>query len=204
MSSIVQNTTGQFRVLYALLAGSGLRIGEALGLEVENTSKDFRTLHIRQSVWEGVKQKPKTASAIRDVDLCPALAAMLKTFIADRKTGLVFRNALGKPLAQSNVLRRSLHPVLERLEVPKAGFHSFRRFRATHLTKSRVPESLVKFWMGHAATSQTEEYVKLFGEVDYRKEVADSIGLGFELLPEKPIVRSVRRKAVAIEVEVAA
>jgi hypothetical protein len=58
--------------------------------------------------------------------------------------------------------------------------------------------------MGHAATSQTEEYVKLFGEVDYRKEVADSIGLGFELLPEKPIVRSVRRKAVAIEAEVAA
>jgi hypothetical protein len=204
MSSIVQKTTGQFRVLYALLAGSGLRIGEALGLEVENISKDFRTLHVRQSVWEGVKQKPKTASAIRDVDLCPALAAMLKMFIADRKTGLVFRNALGNPLAQSNVLRRSLHPVLERLEVPKAGFHSFRRFRATHLTKSRVPESLVKFWMGHAATSQTEEYVKLFGEVDYRKEVADSIGLGFELLPEKPIVRSVRRKAVAIEVEVAA
>ena len=204
MSSIVQKTTGQFRVLYALLAGSGLRIGEALGLEVENISKDCRTLHIRQSVWEGVKQKPKTASAIRDVDLCPALAAMLKTFIADRKTGIVFRNALGKPLAQSNVLRRSLHPVLERLEVPKAGFHSFRRFRATHLTKSRVPESLVKFWMGHAATSQTEEYVKLFGEVDYRKEVADGIGLGFELLPEKPIVRSVRIKAIAIEVEVAA
>ena len=62
----------------------------------------------------------------------------------------------------------------------------------------------MKFWMGHAATSQTEEYVKLIGEVDCRKEVADSIGLGFELLPEKPIVRSVRRKAVAIEVEVAA
>jgi integrase len=123
MSSIVQNTTGQFRVLYALLAGSGLRIGEALGLEVENISKDFRTLHIRQSVWEGVKQKSKTASAIRDVDLCPALAAMLKVFIANRQIGLVFRNALGKTLAQSNVLRRSLHPVLERLEDPKAGFH---------------------------------------------------------------------------------
>jgi integrase len=132
------------------------------------------------------------------------MATMLKTFVADRKTGLVFRNGLGKPLAQSNVVRRSLHPVLERLEVPKAGFHSFRRFRATHLTKNRVPESLVKFWMGHAATNQTEEYVKLFGEGDYRREVADGVGLGFELLPETPIVRSVRRKAVAIEADVAA
>ena len=59
MSSIVQNTSGQYRVLYALLAGSGLRIGEALGLEVEHISKDFRTLHIRQSVWEGRHRSPR-------------------------------------------------------------------------------------------------------------------------------------------------
>ena len=189
MSSIVQNATGQYRVLYALLAGSGLRIGEALGLEVESISKDFRTLHIQQSVWEGMTQEPKTASAVRDVDLSSGLAAILKDFVADRKTGFLFRNAVGKPLAQSNVLRRSLHPV---------------RFRATHLSKSRVPESLVKFWMGHAESNQTEEYVKLFDEVDYRREVADSIGIGFELLAEKPpIVRNVRRKSVKVEVAMA-
>jgi integrase len=204
MSSIVQNTAGQYRVLYALLAGSGLRVGEALGLEVGNISKDFRTLYIRQSVWEGDTQKPKTASAIRDVDVCPGLAAMLKDFIAGRTTGFVFRNTKGKPLAQSNVLRRSLHPVLSLVGVPKAGFHSFRRFRATHLSKSRVPESLVKFWMGHSEANQTEEYVKLFDEVDYRRQVADSIGIGFDLLPEKPIVRNVRRKSVRVEVGVAA
>jgi integrase len=204
MSSIVENTTGQYRVLYALLAGSGLRIGEALGLEIENISADRRTLHIRQSVWEGTTQKPKTASAIRDVDLFPALATMLDNFIGDRKKGFVFRNEVGRPFAQSNVLRRSLHPVLKSLQVPKAGFHAFRRFRATHLSKSRVPESLVKFWMGHSEANQTEEYVKLFDEVVYRREVADSIGIGFELRPEKPIVRNVRRKSVKVEVGVAA
>lgn len=204
MSAIVQNATGQYRVLYALLAGSGLRIGEALGLEVgKHISNDGRTLHVRQSVWEGVTQKPKTASAVRDVDLCPALATMLTVFIAGRTSGFLFQNALGKPLAQSNVLRRGLHPVLDALEVPRAGFHSFRRYRATHLSKSRVPESLVKFWMGHSETNQTEEYVKLFDEVVYRREVADSIGLGFDVLPEKPIVRNVRRKSARVEVGVA-
>jgi integrase len=129
---------------------------------------------------------------------------MLKDFITGRTTGFVFRNAAGKPLAQSNVLRRSLHPTLDSLEVPKAGFHSFRRFRATYLSKSRVPESLVKFWMGHAESDQTEEYVKLFDEVDYRREVADRIGIGFELLAQKPpIVRGVRRKSVKVEVAIA-
>jgi integrase len=204
MSSIVQRATGQYRVLYALLAATGLRIGEAFGLQLEHISSDFRTLHIRQSVWAGSVQKPKTASAIRDVDLCPILAAVLKDFVAEREEGFIFRNELGKPLAQSNVLRRSLHPVLVSLGVAKAGFHSFRRFRATHLSKSRIPDSLMKFWMRYAATTQTEEYVKLFAEVDYRREVAASIGLGFDLLPAKPIVRIVRKKAVAAEIENAA
>jgi len=187
-----------------LLAGSGLRIGEALGLEVEeHISNDCRTLYVRQSVWDSKTQKPKTASAVRDVDLCPALATTLNAFVAGRTTGFLFQNEVGKPLAQSNVLRRNLHPILNALGVPKAGFHSFRRFRATHLSKPRVPESLVKFWMGHSETNQTEKYVKFFDEVTYRTEVADSIGLGFEVLPEKPIVRNVRRKSVRVEVGVA-
>jgi hypothetical protein len=65
MSAIVHNATGQYRVLCALLGGSGLRIGEALGLEVgEHISNDCRTLYVRQSVWDGVIQKPKTASGL--------------------------------------------------------------------------------------------------------------------------------------------
>ena len=44
----------------------------------------------------------------------------------------------------------------------------------------------------------------MFDEIAYRKEVADSIGLGFEVLPEKPIVRNVRGKSIRVEVGVAA
>ena len=58
--------------------------------------------------------------------------------------------------------------------------------------------------MGHAATSQTEEYVRLFAEVDYRKEVAMAVGLGFDLLPAKPIVRTVRRNVAQLNEEKAA
>ena len=57
--------------------------------------------------------------------------------------------------------------------------------------------------MGHAEANQSEEYVKMFDEVAYRKEIADSIGLGFELAREEPIVRSVRRKSVEVEVAIA-
>ena len=143
------------------------------------------TIRVRQSVWDRSIQSPKTPSAIRDVDLSSDISAMLKELIGRRREGFVFENKQGKALAPSNVLRRSLHPLLTSIGVAKAGFHSFRRFRATHLSKSRTPESLMKFWMGHAATSQTEEYVKLFAEVDYRKDVATAVGHGFDLLPAK-------------------
>ena len=38
--------------------------------------------------------------------------------------------------------------------------------------------------------------MKLFAEVDYRKDVATTVGLGFDLLPAKPIVRIVRKNDV--------
>jgi len=204
VSKIVANSTGQERMLYALLAGTGLRAGEVLGLEIgKHISADCRTLFIRQSVWEGNTQDPKTKNAHRDVDLCPLLANALRSFIGDRSEGFLFINQRNRPLLQTNILKRGLHPLLTRLCIPRMGFHAFRRFRATFLTKSRVPDSLVRFWLGHSNKSITDEYVKLFEEMDYRKGVADSIGLGFEL-PAEPIVRNVRRISKSTEVGIAA
>jgi integrase len=125
---------------------------------------------------------------------------MLTAFIAGRTSGFLFQNASGKPLSAVKRPAATFAPVLDALEVPKAGFHSFRRFRATHLSKSRVPESLARFWIGHSETDQTEQYVKLFDEVVYRKEVADSFGLGFELLPNDPSVRTVCKKSARLAV----
>jgi integrase len=204
VTSIVKNAGGQEQFLYALLAGTGLRIGEALGLEIgKHISEDYRTLYIRQSVWAGKTQSAKSESATRDVDLCPPLTHLLKQFVGDRKIGFLFATRNGHVLSQSNVLRRSLHPLLKQLGVQKAGFHSFRRFRATFLSKSQVPDALVRFWLGHANKGVTDEYIKMVDELDFRKEVADRIGMGFEL-PESPIVRNVRRIDVEVEPEAVA
>jgi integrase len=202
VSAIVKKSDGQERMLYALLAGSGLRIGEALGLELQHISEDFRTIYVRQSVWDGKKQDPKTVAAIRDVDLCSALADLLRDFVGERGTGLLFANAKGRPLAQSNMLRRSLHPLLKELKTERAGFHSFRRFRTTQLRKNRTPEDLLRFWIGHADKTITDTYSKVQEDTPFRLEVAEKVGLGFVL--ENPIVRNVRRNEQCVEVAVAA
>jgi integrase len=204
VTSIIAKADGQERILYALLAGTGLRVGEALGLEIgKHISEDCRTLYIRQSVWQGDTQTPKTENSKRDVDLSSCLGEMLKAHIGDRTVGFLFASLKGNPLSQSNVLRRDLHPILAELGVNKAGFHTFRRFRATFLSKSRVPEALVKFWLGHANKSVTDEYIKMFNEVRFRRDVADQIGVGFDI-PNPAFVRIVRRNEVEVESEVVA
>jgi integrase len=142
-----------------------------------------------QSVWEGRRQTPKTKNAKREVDLHSSVAALLQGFIGDRKDGFIFRSEKGAPVHQSNFLRRCLHPLLEQLGIEKQGFHGFRRFRVTHLESSTVPPALVKYWTGHVSSSDgeavrstvTDRYVKMAKDTKFRAEVAERIGLGFEI-----------------------
>jgi hypothetical protein len=63
----------------------------------------------------------------------------------------------------------------------KSGLHAFRRFRTTWLRKNRTPEDLIRFWLGHAVETVTDGHSKLRDDTEYRREVADQVGLGFEI-----------------------
>jgi len=57
-------TPKDYKVLFALLAGSGLRIGEALGLRVTDFNDDFTTIKVSRSVFRRTTQIPKTPNAV--------------------------------------------------------------------------------------------------------------------------------------------
>jgi hypothetical protein len=48
--------------------------------------------------------------------------------------------------------------LLENLGIPRKGLHAFRRFRVNQLRSSRVPESLIQYWIGHVEKSVTDLY----------------------------------------------
>ena len=183
VSAVVSGSEGRHKALAALLAGAGLRIGEALAIRLDpysenhtTISPDFKTIHVRKSVRGTTEQKPKTENAIRSVDLCDSLAAILKDFAGNRTPGYLFQSETGKPLLQSNLLRDWLHK--HHVE----GFHTFRRFRTSYLRKCNVPWDLVKFWIGHANKDVTDKYAEQLQEdVEYRQGWAEKIGLGFTL-----------------------
>jgi integrase len=187
MKIIAAGSEGRERMLFVLLGATGMRIGEGLGLEIDkHISPDFSTLHIRQKVWNGrVQPFLKTQNGVRDIDLHSSIAAMLKRFVGSRTSGFLFCSKNGNPLLQSNILRLSLHPLLQKAKQPKAGTHAFRRFRTTWLRKQHTPEDLIRFWLGHANRSITDVYSKLSEDVAFRKKVAEQVGIGFELPAEK-------------------
>jgi integrase len=187
VTKIIVEVAKQTRVILILFAASGLRAGELFALETKHFVDN--TLTVEQSLWEGHVQPPKTKNAYRQIDLHSSVADLLRAFIGDRKGGFIFRSREGAPIHQSNFLRRNLHPILEKLGIEKQGFHGFRRFRVTHLESNAVPPALVRYWTGHAKSSDgevvkqtvTDKYVMMSKDTKFRAGVAESIGLGFEL-----------------------
>jgi integrase len=184
VDQILGRAKGRYKVLFALLAGTGLRIGEALGLKLgEHLSGDFSTIRVRQSVWRGSVQAPKTDNAVREIDVPASLAALLKGSVGGRNSGFLFQSESGRPLTQRNLLRDGLGKIRRDMKLEDGkGFHAFRRFRTAHLRKNRVPWDLQKLWLGHANKDVTDRYAEQLKEdVQWRKEVAESAGLGFKL-----------------------
>jgi integrase len=105
------------RMIFILCGAAGLRIGELLGIEIDkHISPDFLTLYIQQKVRRGkIEQRLKAANAVREVDLHPAIATLLKRFVGRRKHGLLFCTRTGKPLSPTDIIRRHLHMALKEL-----------------------------------------------------------------------------------------
>jgi len=176
LGEVLASAKERYAIIFALLAGTGLRAGEALALKPTNLSPDGRVLHVRRSIWNGREQEPKTPSAVREIDLPELLAVLLRGYAAN-KSGYLFATASGKPLGQRNVLR-ALHATGKTV-----GLHAFRRFRTETLRRACVPEDLTKLWLGHSTKTITDSYaLGLQKDEEWRRKWCKKAGLGFSLV----------------------
>src|SRR6266403_2090061 len=100
VSDAVGSTSGEVKGLIALLAGTGLRVGEALSLMVglDDGVNSFwnaenSTLIVRTTLVDGqIQPATKTEAGTRVVDLDPALNTLLHSLFANResRTGRLF------------------------------------------------------------------------------------------------------------------
>jgi hypothetical protein len=125
-------------------------------------------------------QFSRASCGVRFVDLCSPLANV-QAFIGHLKSGLLFQTSSGRQMSQRNILRDSLHPILEKLGHEKGGLNIFRRYRITKLGTAGCPKDLQHFWSAHAPTHVSELYTQLQNDRDFRLEWAEKIGAGFSI-----------------------
>src|SRR5580704_7925912 len=59
-------------------------------------------------------------------------------------------------------------------------------FGAAVLRKARVPEDLLRMWLGHASKSVTDDYVlQIREDPPFRREWAQRVGLGFSIASDE-------------------
>lgn len=191
LQKLVTGTDGRLQLAVIVLASAGLRISELLGLEIKHF--DASCLRIEQTSCRGLIQTPKTANGYRVVDLDQRVANLLRGYLGRRTSGFVFETRSGRPIGTRNLLRL-LHVNLERLEIPKRGFHALRRFRNSYLRNQNCPPGLVRYWMGHSARTMSDVYDRSFEDAEFRQDVANKVGVGFEV-PATLVVRQPKPKA---------
>jgi integrase len=193
MRQIIGSVKGQWKALFATLATTGLRCGEAFGLHTEDLDLVNGQIMVRRSVWNGQEVTTKTKAGLRTITIEPALVKILSEHLGPRTAGRVFQTRVGTPFSKGNV-RRKLREVLTKLKLPMGGLHAFRHGRVSVLQTNGVPGDLVKEWIGHSSLKTTSRYTH-FND-DFRKQTANEAGL-FIVGPNGPNFEQSQAKVVS-------
>jgi integrase len=181
LSAIPEN----WRLFFELLAHTGLRISEAIGLTWEHLELggDHPRLLVREQVYRGKRRKLKSGTGRRDIPLSPGMASRLLARRRDQYKGPkspVFASSVGTTLIRGKVAERVLNPsaigvgMYEEVPTgegdktrkrPTVSFHTFRHTCASLLFAEGRNVKQVQEWLGHADPAFTlRTYVHLMDD----------------------------------------
>jgi integrase len=147
------------RSLAWLLVLTGLRVGEALALRWRDIDLALGWLRVRQTVYEGRFDDPKSKRGKRTVPLGAKAIEILSAFKPQciDSEALVFATRHGTPFCRRNLLNRQLAPTCERLGIKGVTWHWLRHANATLLDAVGTPLGTVQALLGHSSAEVTRE-----------------------------------------------
>jgi len=178
-----------------LIAYSGIRRGEALGLRHQDLNLEAGTISIVQSVGRSLEkgiiiEPTKTTTGRRPIDLDDGTVDVLRSHIGNQllrrmelegayqDNGLLFPGALGEPLNPMAVTR-ALQSFAKRLGLGRAKVHDLRHFHASVMLQNGASLLLVSRRLGHASVSTTGD---VYGHLlpGAQKEAANAFAKAME------------------------
>jgi integrase len=158
LARFLDEIPSEWRPLFDLLAATGLRISEAVGLRVMDLAlgSDPPRVHVRRVIVQAQVTTPKSRHGVRTIPLTPSLASDLATLAAGRdEREPLFQGRRGAPLRPNNLRIRVVMPAAERAGVPLARFHTLRHTCASLLAEAGAGPVRLQRWMGHHSASYT-------------------------------------------------
>ena len=159
LAKLLKHLDEAHRTMVSLIAATGLRIGELLALRWSALDLEGGSLTVRESVFGGKFQPPKTQKAIRTIPLgrhaVAALSAHRNRVTRRAAEDLVFGNRNGGPLREAKLLRNVLQPAAEAAGLGRVTWHQFRHIHSSLLNDLQVPVKIAQEQLGHASISTT-------------------------------------------------
>jgi integrase len=162
---ILENTPQKYRVLFQVIALTGARAGEVLGLQWRHVDLSSEQLRIEQSLWRGQIVPPKTSGSVRTINLSTVLVNALRMHheapAVRSANDFVFCKNDGSPW-HPDVLRKDvLYPALDRLRIPRplgaSGFHAFRHSVGSFINAETGNLKLAQKLLGHSNINMTAD-----------------------------------------------
>lgn len=182
---IISLAAEPFRTMFCVLAATGIRAGELLGLKVDDLDFDRKILHIRRSVIRGRAQSVKSKASQKPLPMPDALAEILKQHLRTYRESperWLFANNRKRPYAADKVVMQRLWPILDGLKIPRCGLHAFRHFHASQLLEVGAAPQVTQAQMRHSDPRITlGVYAHVIGEsqrkaVEQVARILDPIG----------------------------
>jgi integrase len=150
---VAQIDSAHDRLLIQLMAGTGLRIGETLGLTAADIGPGARSVSVR-SVWTrfGPKSTPKSPAAIRTVPVPEELRPALREHTRRMLPATVL--FVGD---DRNLNNRTIKPACEAAGIPTFTIHELRHHYASALVAGGLPLLEVAKAMGQSDTRMVEK-----------------------------------------------
>jgi integrase len=157
LKSLLKELPEPSRSIAALIVLTGLRIGEMLALRWCDVDLTAGTLRVRQTVYEGQFDTPKTKRSRRVVPLSP-IAVQILGLRQGSGTALIFSSATGTALCRRNLLNRQFRPAAVRLGLKGFNWHWLRHLTASLLDAAGAPLGTVQTLLGHTSSEVTREH----------------------------------------------
>lgn len=168
---------------YILMLNTGIRMGEAIGLEKRDWDKYERTLHIRRNVQSVLKRdkngdatggkqlvynSTKTYSSDRVIPLNKNATEALERLIEKHPESPYLICDSNGNIVPPERLERTFYYMLRNLGFEQTGVHSLRHTFASTLFAKKVDIKTISKLLGHANIQITlDTYIHLFEDIDH-------------------------------------